>query len=86
MLRLLHSTEKGNGRIFGWVAFSSKCVLVLVLVLLVLLVESGAGNEVLVFDEGFDTFDLSVWKHEISMSGGGNWEFEVRVLLRSRCD
>ncbi|KAI8823561.1 uncharacterized protein EV422DRAFT_521447 [Fimicolochytrium jonesii] len=28
------------------------------------------------FTDEFDTFDLSKWKHEITMSGGGNWEFE----------
>lgn len=31
----------------------------------------------LAFDEEFNKFDLSVWKHEITLSGGGNWEFEA---------
>ena len=31
----------------------------------------------LAFDEEFTTFDLSVWKHEITLSGGGNWEFQA---------
>ncbi|OXA47082.1 beta-1,3-glucan-binding protein [Folsomia candida] len=31
----------------------------------------------LMFEDTFDRFDLSVWQHEITMSGGGNWEFQV---------
>nr|XP_039269968.1 beta-1,3-glucan-binding protein-like [Styela clava] len=31
----------------------------------------------LIFEENWDTFDLSRWQHEITMSGGGNWEFQV---------
>jgi len=31
----------------------------------------------LIFEDNFDRFDLSVWQHEITMSGGGNWEFQV---------
>jgi beta-glucanase (GH16 family) len=31
----------------------------------------------LIFDENFDTLDFSVWQHERTMSGGGNWEFQV---------
>ncbi|CAO3611666.1 unnamed protein product [Cunninghamella echinulata] len=30
----------------------------------------------LVFDDQFDTFNLKNWKHDITMSGGGNWEFQ----------
>jgi len=28
------------------------------------------------FEDDFNTLDLSLWKHEITMGGGGNWEFE----------
>lgn len=28
----------------------------------------------LIFADEFDSFDLSTWKHEITMAGGGNWE------------
>ena len=30
----------------------------------------------MVLDEQFDAFNLSLWQHEITLSGGGNWEFE----------
>lgn len=30
----------------------------------------------LIFEENFDTLDLATWKHEMSMWGGGNNEFQ----------
>ena len=33
----------------------------------------------LIFDEEFDKLDFRMWQHEITMSGGGNWEFQVRL-------
>jgi len=33
-------------------------------------------GEKLIFSEEFDEFDLRTWSHEITASGGGNWEFE----------
>lgn len=30
----------------------------------------------LLFEDNFDSFDLTVWHHEITLGGGGNWEFE----------
>lgn len=38
---------------------------------------------VLTLDEEFDTFNLSLWKHELTLSGGGNWEFEGYYNNRS---
>lgn len=38
-------------------------------------------GESLVFEDHFHEFDLSVWKHEITMAGGGNWEFQVLASL-----
>lgn len=32
--------------------------------------------DTLIFSDDFDKFDFKTWKHEITMSGGGNWEFE----------
>ncbi|XP_018331866.1 beta-1,3-glucan-binding protein-like [Agrilus planipennis] len=29
-----------------------------------------------VFEDNFDTFQLSKWEHEVTLSGGGNWEFQ----------
>ena len=31
---------------------------------------------VLALDDTFDDFNLSLWKHEITLGGGGNWEFQ----------
>jgi len=31
----------------------------------------------LVFSDDFNTFDLEKWQHENTMSGGGNWEFQI---------
>ena len=35
------------------------------------------ASETLIFEDNFDEFDLKRWKHEITMGGGGNWEFEM---------
>ncbi|XP_047498880.1 beta-1,3-glucan-binding protein-like [Penaeus chinensis] len=37
----------------------------------------------LIFDDDFDFLDHNVWEHEITMSGGGNWEFQAYVNNRS---
>jgi hypothetical protein len=37
----------------------------------------------LMFEDNFDRFDLSKWQHEITMSGGGNWEFQVYSNTRT---
>ena len=34
-------------------------------------------SELLAFHDSFKTLDFQVWDHEISMSGGGNWEFQI---------
>ena len=31
----------------------------------------------LIFEENFNELDNSLWKHEITMGGGGNWEFQI---------
>lgn len=33
----------------------------------------------LIFEDNFDIFDQSVWRHENTLSGGGNWEFQWYV-------
>jgi len=35
------------------------------------------------FEENFETFNLDTWQHEITLSGGGNWEFEAYMNNRS---
>ena len=37
----------------------------------------------LIFSDDFDTFDFHKWKHDITLSGGGNWEFELYDNNRS---
>lgn len=36
-----------------------------------------SGNLRLVMDDNFSTFNLRNWRHEVTASGGGNWEFQV---------
>ncbi|RHY30246.1 hypothetical protein DYB32_004479 [Aphanomyces invadans] len=41
-------------------------------------------EEYLIFEDDFDSgFDLSVWKHDITLGGNGNREFEVYVNSRN---
>jgi beta-glucanase (GH16 family) len=35
-----------------------------------------ATTEKLLWEDNFDTLDFTKWQHELTMSGGGNWEFE----------
>jgi beta-glucanase (GH16 family) len=42
-----------------------------------------AHTETLIFEENFDELDHSIWKHELTLGGGGNWEFEWYVNNRS---
>jgi len=37
----------------------------------------------LIFEDTFDKLDFSKWEHELTMGGGGNWEFEWYVNNRS---
>ena len=37
---------------------------------------SSAMAETLIWEDQFDKLDLKKWSHEVTMSGGGNWEFE----------
>ena len=42
------------------------------------------GRELrLALEDEFNTFNLSLWKHEITLSGGGNWEFQAYLNNRS---
>ncbi|XP_070574553.1 beta-1,3-glucan-binding protein-like [Ptychodera flava] len=36
-----------------------------------------------IFEDNFDYFDLSVWQHEITAGGGGNWEFQYYTNNRT---
>jgi hypothetical protein len=35
-----------------------------------------AGAETLIFNDDFNTFNFKTWEHELTLGGGGNWEFE----------
>ena len=47
-----------------------------------LLLLCGASTE-LVFEDDFDTFDFTKWRHDITLSGGGNEEFQIYDNNRS---
>lgn len=34
-------------------------------------------GERLIFRDDFETLDFNKWKHDMTMSGGGNWEFQL---------
>ena len=36
----------------------------------------------LVFEDDFKSLDFETWEHELTMGGGGNWEFEMYVNNR----
>jgi len=40
-------------------------------------------NEHVVFSDDFNELNHRVWKHELSMGGGGNWEFQMYLNNRS---
>lgn len=39
--------------------------------------------EKLIFDEEFNRLDFATWQHELTLGGGGNWEFEWYVNNRT---
>jgi len=38
---------------------------------------AAVSAETLIFSDDFDKLNMKTWKHELTMSGGGNWEFEL---------
>ena len=44
---------------------------------------TGERQLVLVLDEDFDSFNLSLWQHELTLGGGGNWEYQYYTNNRS---
>mgnify|MGYP000874438770 CR=1 FL=1 len=53
------------------------------LILVLALVFTASAAEKLIFEDNFDSFDLKTWEHELTLSGGGNWEFQWYVNNRS---
>jgi hypothetical protein len=43
----------------------------------------GVANAALVWEDQFDKLDFGNWAHEITLGGGGNWEFEWYVNNRT---
>lgn len=60
-------------------------MLLVLLILALLLVSSGGAERQLILslEDNFDDFNLSLWKHELSLGGGGNWEFQYYTNNRS---
>ena len=53
---------------------------------LVLLVSSASlalAAETIIFQDDFDKLNFTTWEHELTMSGGGNWEFEMYTNNRT---
>ena len=40
---------------------------------------TSALADTLIWEDQFDKLDFSKWMHEITMGGGGNWEFECHL-------
>jgi hypothetical protein len=49
----------------------------------VLALLSLVSAETLIFNDDFNNLNLKNWEHEITLSGGGNWEFEWYTNNRS---
>ncbi len=41
------------------------------------------GSTKLIFEDDFNTLDLHKWRHDITLQGGGNWEFQLYDNNRS---
>ena len=44
---------------------------------------SAERKMVLALEDDFDDFNLSLWKHQITLGGGGNWEFQYYINNRT---
>lgn len=41
------------------------------------------GSTKLIFEDNFDFLDYTKWRHDITLAGGGNWEFQLYDNNRS---
>lgn len=48
-----------------------------------LLSSVAAAAETLIFEDDFKTLNFKMWEHELTLGGGGNWEFQWYVNNRS---
>jgi len=44
---------------------------------------SAVSAEKVIFEDDFKFLDFDKWQHELTMGGGGNWEFEMYVNNRT---
>ena len=58
-------------------------ILVVAVLYAVTSIANGSPSMSLALEDDFNTFNLSLWKHELTLSGGGNWEFELYTNNRS---
>jgi beta-glucanase (GH16 family) len=49
----------------------------------ILLISCSFAKETLIFSDDFNTLNYKTWEHELTLSGGGNWEFQWYVNNRS---
>jgi len=61
----------------------SPFLLLLSSLLILVSVPSSTVGERLVFADEFDELNLDVWEHELTLGGGGNWEFQYYTNNRS---
>jgi len=45
-------------------------------ILLIFLLAVSVQSKI-VFQDDFDTLDFTKWRHDITLAGGGNWEFQI---------
>jgi beta-glucanase (GH16 family) len=50
---------------------------------LVLLFVAVLASSKLIFEDQFDSLDFKKWRHDITLAGGGNWEFQLYDNNRS---
>lgn len=52
-------------------------------VFFMLLAVGALANYKLIFDDNFNELNVNAWEHELTLGGGGNWEFQMYTNNRS---
>jgi len=47
----------------------------MLITIILLFAGTAIAAETLIFSDDFNTLDFKTWEHELTLSGGGNWEF-----------
>jgi beta-glucanase (GH16 family) len=53
------------------------------ILLTIVAILSSIASEKLIFEDDFNKLDFKKWQHELTLGGGGNWEFEWYVNNRT---